>query len=639
MGVLSLFGKKEKKDSAYILMLYVAEHELYAFAFHEKDPSQKTQLFSQSIDPHLNNLTDKVDVIIEECEKDFGRNTSVYLQKTVFVLHSLYLTDSQTPKEEVRKTIKKVCNELDLVDLGYMTSAELVAPTYGGKHDAWTYAEESMYGFTVYSFDKTTLTHEEKIARGSDRESALIEVRARSQERQLVMWTTEPIAREDELQPVTFITVTLLRELFLTVYFQEKKEPDPQVADKPDPVEKDIRSNELPAAPGFGTAAVVTTPPIQDVPEEFIEEKKRFDIRPFLALLKEKWWIVAIIVVVLMIGGLVAYVGFVQSATVTLTTDKENFAASIPLEDNGKSLLDFKGNFSVSASRDATGEKTIGEKAKGEVTLYNRTYQSKTIPAGTKLTTNASVAFVTDSAAQIASASGVPVQDGSATVAVTAVAVGPEGNISKNTKLLASSFPESDIYAVSSKEFSNGYKKTVIVFSEKDKTALEEAAEQKAKNSARDAFQKEKGSNYVLLTETFTPSEEKSDYSADVGDETRNVDLTYQGAYVMQYVQGTSLASLVQKEKLKDREFVPNTFKVEKISKKDGEYVASVTGKVQKSITIPVLQEQLAGKTIQKAKEILQATNGVVSEEIATMPLSFPLLPYSPARIRIVFSQ
>lgn len=608
MGVFSWFSRKKK--SPYVLMLFLAEHVIYAYAFNEKG-SQHSQLHHESADPHLNNLVDVSDHLIERCEKDIGEG--VYLQKTVFALHSHFITDAQTPKEDTREAIKKLCKELDLENLGYITSVELAGQFYGSGKDSWVYAEETLYGFTYYLMQEKTMKLEEKIQRGSSRDAALTELRSRASTSEMVLWAFEPVTDTQALDPVVFVSTDDIPVMLQQTYMSQQNQP---AADEAVPLtEEKILSTSLPDAPGFGEAPSVEA--FQEIEEAPQSQRK-------LVLPPKRWLIVGAVGGVVLL--LILYVFFIHSATVSLATKKENFAASVPLNDQS-ALQTYSGTFSVQVDRDTTGEKVIGEKSKGTATFYNRTFEPKTIQAGTKLTTPNGISFTVDENVTIASASGVPVQDGNKSGSVTATAVGPEGNISKNAKLIATNIAESDVYAVASKDFDGGFKRTVIVFSQEDQDVMEEQGEAKAKEAARQSFIKQKGSSYAILPDTLTVESPSKKFSSDVGEETKNVTYDYSGNYEVKYVENSALQKLVKKEQLKGKEFVKNTFRVERIVKKGDAYQAQIIGKVQNSLNEGLLKEQIAFATSSKAKEILGTTSSIDSADIVTRPLPLPFLP------------
>jgi hypothetical protein len=120
-----------------------------------------------------------------------------------------------------------------------------------------------------------------------------------------------------------------------------------------------------------------------------------------------------------------------------------------------------------------TGKVSIGEKAKGEVTIYNKTLAQKTFPKSTVILSN-NLPFSLDTEVSIASASdtGEGLSFGKNTMKVTAMTIGPEGNITANNSFTFKDFPENSFIAKNAQPFSGGTSREVPSVSKTDEDGL-----------------------------------------------------------------------------------------------------------------------------------------------------------------------
>ncbi|PJE63669.1 hypothetical protein COU89_02050, partial [Candidatus Roizmanbacteria bacterium CG10_big_fil_rev_8_21_14_0_10_45_7] len=592
MGIFSLFGTHQRHTAnEYVFMVVLVEDTIHGFAFNKHTDEKRSQLYTTHVDSFLKDLDSKVDELIDNCQKDLGKD--VYLTDTIFVLNSFYTSERGSLKEEVRAMINKVCKELDLHNLGYMTTYELIGSVFGEKHDSWIFLEETSHSYHSYTFVKDRMVKEQRFTQTQDREASLQEAREQLGDDPVIVWLHGPVFEEEQLEPITYIDPQALPQYGKEVFDMQNNTES---------------SSDLPEAPGFSDPSLDTVPK----PNPMIEKMKH--MRLSFPKLTVNPWIVGGGAVALFLILLGSYLFFLYNATIQLVTNKENFSTSIDItvDTNSSLTKTLKGSFSFELSHQATGEKVIGEKAMGEILIYNRTFKQQNLSAGTALTTNDGVSFVLDDDVSIASASGVPVIDGKKTAAVTASVIGSDGNIAKNVKLIVDGVTESDVYAVSNKEFTGGFKKTGIVFSEEDSEALKKKANDKLRTDMQSAFAKVKGSGDMLLPDT-ADSNASSKTDASIGEEVRTVTMQYEGTYAVYYLPEPILRGFVQKEKLKDKEFVKDTFQLQKLTldgkksdvkNKEWVYTAQVSGKIQKFIDQAAIREQLQWRLLGQAQNI-----------------------------------
>ncbi len=152
------------------------------------------------------------------------------------------------------------------------------------------------------------------------------------------------------------------------------------------------------------------------------------------------------------------------------------------------------GHASGSQKGVATGSKKIGNKAKGNVNVFNFDTSPKQFPAQTELITKDSFKFTLDSAIEVPGRVGGT--SGQATVGTTAEEVGPNYNKPKGTSFTIVGFNEILYYAESSNAFSGGDEKQATIASQNDLDKLTKSLTDSLTQKAKDDFKtKSQGAN------------------------------------------------------------------------------------------------------------------------------------------------
>lgn len=227
----------------------------------------------------------------------------------------------------------------------------------------------------------------------------------------------------------------------------------------------------------------------------------------------------------------------VQLAEKIITKDVEIIVdPKIATSDIEKKIL--KGDietaeFSETKAADTTGVKLVGEKAKGSITIFNKTTSPKVFTAGTVFT-GKGMTFTLDKDIEIASASVTPVSGGETkdygkndddtVVTITATKIGAEGNIPEETELTIASFDSGTYSAVVLETFTGGSSREIRVVSESDMTSLLQDMKKSLFSKARDSF-KEKSGNGIYYVLTGNQKVVKSEYGAKVGEEADQIAL------------------------------------------------------------------------------------------------------------------
>lgn len=303
-----------------------------------------------------------------------------------------------------------------------------------------------------------------------------------------------------------------------------------------------------------------------------------------------------------------------------------------------------------------TGEKEVGEKATGEVTIYNKTVDDIKLKKGATLNyDDKNLEFTLNEEITIPArtepAGGSAIW-GEKTAKVAASAIGPTYNISKDKSLEIKGYKKSDLEAKSKATFSGGKSEKVKVVAEVDLTKLSD--DLLIKNTANVAKTLEnKGSSeqkYIKGSELVTIT--KKVFSNKVSDQVDKITLN-------QAVTATGLSYYKEDlNKLAEdltKDLIPQGYI---LASKDREVAAEILGKstnstltseeadIQltiKTFVIPnidteKLKEQLKGKTSSEAQKILGGISNIKTYEFKTIP-NIPFLqkvPKDTKRINIV---
>lgn len=185
--------------------------------------------------------------------------------------------------------------------------------------------------------------------------------------------------------------------------------------------------------------------------------------------------------------------------------------------------------FSGTKVVDTTGVKLVGEKAKGKITILNKTTSPKTFSAGTTFA-NGTLKFTLNEETTVASASVTEsgtseTKDyGKVDADVTAFKIGAEGNIVKETELSVASFAKSTYSAFAVDTFTGGSSREIRVIALEDQLlALSELKKELFKDAQEDFDGKSGDGTYYILSGKQTVTSE--DYGGDVGEEADQIAL------------------------------------------------------------------------------------------------------------------
>lgn len=280
-----------------------------------------------------------------------------------------------------------------------------------------------------------------------------------------------------------------------------------------------------------------------------------------------------------------------------------------------------------------TGTRDVGDKAKGQVSLYNRDFSDKTIAAGTPLSTASGVTFTTDQSATIPKATegtDFSTQPGKTTVNVTASTIGSDSNIAKDTRMSIGTFDENTIFGVNDAAFSGGTKKTIRIVAAKDLENLKTVMTTKAKQQKFADPTQTLSSDARIISNLSEVGLQNITYSQSIGDEAAQVTMKADAIQTAYWYADSQMRSVAQAAISSD---VPSGYILppDKISytitkavqSKDGFALdVDISGHAVKNINVADIRNKLPGMSQNAVESMLRTQYAAEGVEIAiTSPL------------------
>lgn len=281
----------------------------------------------------------------------------------------------------------------------------------------------------------------------------------------------------------------------------------------------------------------------------------------------------------------------------------------------------------------ATGKKEIGEKAKGNITLYNSTTKEQTVAKGTVITSSNSIKFVLDDSVKIASSGGA--SDGSKTAkgSVTAQDIGKEFNLPSATKFTVSGFGSSEVEAKNENAFAGGSKEEITVVAKADTAKLLDTLPKNLEEKAKKDLQSKIKPEESMLPVFLSTGIEDETFDKKVGEETSSVKLNATVSYTSAVYSKKDVESFIL-ELLsgEDPNLSPNkeklSYTIENVAQDNEDISATIKAKAKliPKIEKEKLAQEVAGKSFTDATHMLTRLPQVQDATISLFP-NIPFLP------------
>ncbi|MBP9813866.1 hypothetical protein KBC80_01605 [Candidatus Woesebacteria bacterium] len=360
------------------------------------------------------------------------------------------------------------------------------------------------------------------------------------------------------------------------------------------------------------------------------------------------------VLLLLGIGGLVYY--FVPHATVTILVAPVSLSEfSVVTVDPVATIADSATKIipgrtqekSITGEKTAvvTGKKKVGDSARGIVTVYNKVTSEKTLKKGAILVAKG-LSFTLDEEVSVASASESigSITFGKKSVAVTAVEIGSDSNMSASTEFVFKDTAASAVSARNDAAFTGGASRDVTVVSRADYDGMVKALTDELVGKAKTELSTQIGAERLIDQTVKTTVSEKI-FDQELDQEAKElhgkVTITVSGISIRDEDVKAILTSLVAAK-------VPSGYSLSGgqadvttsgISvKKDGKITLTAT---LKAVALPVIDNsglisKLTGKDVKTATAILKDTVGVAGAEFRfALSPSQSRLPVNPKNITL----
>ena len=350
---------------------------------------------------------------------------------------------------------------------------------------------------------------------------------------------------------------------------------------------------------------------------------------------------------------------FFSKSQITLFITPFSFNKQVPItllvdgsvNDISKSIIPVeKQTFTIEASSQikTTGQKTVGDKAKGEIIIYNKSDKSQSIPNGSILIDNLGKKFELTTAVSVASSSsnfneGV-ITLGQTKTAIIAADIGSEFNINQDTQLKFEKISDSILIARVSQSLTGGSKEQISAVSAQDKADIETKINEEITKKIAEKTNNGMDNISGMIKETTQISKEKTDLSREVGEQANELSATVK-ASVSVFTLNDSVKSQILNQFLSDQENFNNTsvninnfnfgFKTNKVESQKAVGNLSITGSALPKIDLDKLKKSLVGKTNKNASNIIKKLVNRAYNFHIENNLPFNLLPFKANNISI----
>ncbi|MFN4212935.1 MAG: baseplate J/gp47 family protein [Microgenomates group bacterium] len=348
----------------------------------------------------------------------------------------------------------------------------------------------------------------------------------------------------------------------------------------------------------------------------------------------------------MVIGFLFIFLGltinevFFHKATLILYLPSQVIEKSLTLELPYK-IATISGEFTESKA--TSGRREVGDKARGEVTIYNTNLnKEKLFKKGTEIEFDG-LRFIFDDDVKVASASGATTP-GIAKVKVTAVAIGSEYNLSKGKRFNI----DDTSYAQSTVDFTGGSKKEIQTIAQKDIEDLKRRVVEKAKKTIK--FTPTSSGNEIPVSEFSIVNLKEEILSGEVGEEATSVTLKakaettyyyYQKDQLLAKITGNIASQIPSGFVLSNKENI--NYKTNSVKKKDQQLILdlSLKTKAVKKISKEKVLKQVVGKNRSVLNNLLQQKFKVEGYEANiknSLPIMKEYLPFISDNITLIIS-
>jgi hypothetical protein len=327
--------------------------------------------------------------------------------------------------------------------------------------------------------------------------------------------------------------------------------------------------------------------------------------------------------------SLFAFWWFYPKASVTIYVSPRSFEEEFSMAFNSDEIVET--TVTGEKTKNTTGIKLIGDRAKGSVQIRNGTALPINLSAGTVLLSAGGLNFSLDESASVSAAIS-PGSPGTATSPVTADAIGAEYNLAKDEAFKIGNYPKAEVDGVATADFSGGSSREILAVSEEDENSLRDGLESELLEKAKEELAGKVTSEQIFINDLVSFENSDESFNHKVGDEADSLKLSLSMDVKGVATDKKRLAEAV-KERISDK--IPEGFVLRDTQityefdfdeeDSEGNLVFDVTAKVNflPEVNQDEIVKKIAGRLPQVVESYLASVPGFSRAEIRINPL-FP---------------
>jgi|GEM_PF-3002275 len=375
--------------------------------------------------------------------------------------------------------------------------------------------------------------------------------------------------------------------------------------------------------------------------------KDRFNIlkQKFFSEDSAKKKVIGGLVILLIIFFIFSY--FTQTyanLTVTVQQDEVNISQTITADPSvrGVNIAEYKMHAEIrstdtdaSENATATGVGSTGERAKGQVEIYNFTTNPVNLAAGTKLTIIPSeLVYTINNAVSIeAIAGGVPGR--AENVPITATKHGDNYNSEpgKWFRVEGYSYNESGLKAKNFYPISGGSTVQTTVVSQGDMDSIKNVLKTRIETVGKSQLESLTAADEIMIPETIKVEITEETSTKNVGDEAEKFDVTVKAKVSALFIKKPDMEEMIigiakKQQKIEGESEInvaemPNIQEV-KYENTVATFKINTTASARAKITKESLAERLTGRSLSEVEDYLKHNPDIVSYELETGPWFIP---------------
>lgn len=328
---------------------------------------------------------------------------------------------------------------------------------------------------------------------------------------------------------------------------------------------------------------------------------------------------------------------FYPTADITIYVTPKSFQQETPMTFNtdGQSDLskgiipaaEVTSEVSGEKTKSTTGTKLVGDRAKGQIQVQNGTAFPINLTSGMFVTSSSNLKFTVDSSASVSAALS-PTQPGTATVAVTADAIGAEYNLAKDEIFRVGNYPKAEVDAKSLGDFTGGSSRTISAVSKEDSTSLESELKDELTEKAKEDIMSKVTTEQIFVGDLIATDVTSETFDHKVGEEASNLKLSLEvtskgiaadRAKLLEYAQGILKDKVPPGFVLRDSQI---TFDFTFLDQKDGNanYKVIVGANFLPQTNTDEIIGKIVGKSTKVVTEYLSTIPGYVRANVSIKP-------------------